>query len=1388
MAIDLKALFAASKIPVAAGPPDEDAPSVVGQYGARVGQGIGRTLGGQAGSELGGNIGESLGAGLGTLGTALGSGLYYAGTTLNKPSRAAWGTASGLTGGEWGGGPLNLIPFSDTLGLTDPEQGIEAADFAEHIGVLPKNRPGMDWLDPVRIGANIVGDPVSYATGLGTLRAVSPAGQALQRAGALDDLTRASGMGSREFLSRNTLGDVLPTMTPAQVSSLDMATATPSPRTFTPNHFGSDEALAQVRLDPKKVDPFWQQTAGDAFYLPPGGGANVRPESMDYWRQALKAGDDIESPFLDLESSTLFRDGRHRFAALRELDEPFMATVPAGQAGEFVKRFGTLGDEMLSQPLGGQLGTGPIFGAPTRTFGTPQIGRAIDKSFNKIRLSPVGREAARLFNPEVRGGVTEAEQRFGESTYRGRDVMERQTKQTILKMADDLYRENPQFLSEDGFRTLRSALEQLDPDDVPFQLDQVTGDVHGFLGKLHQSLNDYYDIGQLGDPYTKFVPRGKHGPLFDEHDISRKGYLTDIPGTPDQSPTVLLQDFFKDPELHQWIDSGMSDAKLASHMRAKYGDPFDPASPAFMADVRREVLTEQMAEWDMTRADRQFRKKHLSLLNRAQGDIDAVSLHPRFDEIVDEYRYFANRPDATEDDVLNVLRGAAPKPTLQSIEPLAARRAEELRASYDPAAQPGVIPNTYTPRNRHGNPLLDPETGEPAVRDRFIKLARVMKRLTPEQRAVGLFRANPLDDIYRYGMWAGRKLVIGKGTIETLSHPSFWRDAVATPGTPQAYTLGKMLRDKGDPKGSMGLNPHKIAKAVLEAQGKTATTREIKALLRTPIKRSAAEQFIRMSRFGSDEKELKPIMQAVHWFHNLWKGSQTNPWPAFHVRNYTSGQIHNVLVGTIRPRRVLAENQNMYAMITGGVVKDAHTIPAVRQMLADRGLPATEQTGTDMLREIFAVHGVWDPGTSTGWGTDIVRSSTNVDALDPLDKLESALPGGRAGTRPLFAPGKVAPFKEIGSRYIGRPTPSAPDVTLNPLKAHMRGGASGAEQSTFGPFAGGELAGATFEALNRGAPMLDMLRRGIDSAEAAKRVREAQVDYSRRAFTDTEAKIKEWVPFYSFQRAMAEHVAKELLNRPGGPLAQVIKETARVQDADTQGEAAIPIGESPDGGQRHLTGLGLMHESPLGMIGTRGGNLSFRETGSQLLSAASPLIKGPLEAVTGQSFFMRGPLGGRELTSMDPAIGGTIENIRSLATGRERKYPAQPFLGSRVLEQIASNSPLSRALTTARTITDARKWSPLGIPIAAQLGTGLRVQDTSPMQQLRSLENEISATIRDEGGLAFRVTRFSRKDIEEAEKSNPERAARMRELNLALEKVRKARAELQKAEKQTPNP
>lgn len=102
--------------------------------------------------------------------------------SINKPGRAV----RGLLGGR----PheaLSAIPFSDTLGLTDPGDEVTGADLIRKAGLAT----GSDFGDEaLGMGASMALDPLTYLGGLGAFKARGPLSRLL--AGPADELARAT--------------------------------------------------------------------------------------------------------------------------------------------------------------------------------------------------------------------------------------------------------------------------------------------------------------------------------------------------------------------------------------------------------------------------------------------------------------------------------------------------------------------------------------------------------------------------------------------------------------------------------------------------------------------------------------------------------------------------------------------------------------------------------------------------------------------------------------------------------------------------------------------------------------------------------------------------------------------------------------------------------------------------------------------------------------------------------------------------------------------------------------------------------------------------------------------------------------------------------------------
>jgi hypothetical protein len=166
----------------------------------------------------------------------------------------------------------------------------------------------------------------------------------------------------------------------------------------------------------------------------------------------------------------------------------------------------------------------------------------------------------------------------------------------------------------------------------------------------------------------------------------------------------------------------------------------------------------------------------------------------------------------------------------------------------------------------------------------------------------------------------------------------------------------------------------------------------------------------------------------------------------------------------------------------------------------------------------------------------------------------------------------------------------------------------------------------------------------------------------------------------------------------------------------------------------------------------------------------APGIKGPLEFLTGQSFFQSGDTGGRPLEDLDPTVGRILSNV----TGQE---DAVTFPGSKILEMAVSNSPLSRAATTARTLTDPRKG--VGARALNTL-TGFRVTDVSVPAQERALERQAASIMKGMGGRTFERPYFSEERLQRMSEPNRALAEKLLELQQAVVERRQARAQAAK--------
>lgn len=574
--------------------------------------------------------------------------------------------------------------------------------------------------------------------------------------------------------------------------------------------------------------------------------------------------------------------------------------------------------------------------------------------------------------------------------------------------------------------------------------------------------------------------------------------------------------------------------------------------------------------------------------------------------------------------------------------------------------------------------------------DTFKAAATQLKGMSPEVRKAGIYANHPLNDFVASITGTLDKVESSKVALERIA------EAATTPGVgtvPVKEVLRKIGLDAGDGQ------TYGAAKWL---QGKG-----LQNPLDAHIPKDTADFLTQMHEpFEGGPKTVHAMVQLYDDISNLTKMVFTNLDPIrFNVRNRVSGVVSNAM----SPEQFMLKAQfDADHLVRGRVVEGAAQNPFIIEEAAKRGLQnINDQQATDILRELLYAHEV----TGSYGVAALPHHHAQAGVGGQLEDIIQGIPGGHPFS-----------FGQAVNKLKGQGT------TWNPFKSSLRG-VGGAEKTTFAPAAFGEDISHFTESMNRIAPFWALLQAGVHPSEAAQRVFSSQVAYQGRFYTKFEQQVlKRLFLFYSFSKGQVPFTLKQLMENPGGRMAQTLRGINRSKDQDelvpqhVSETPSIPLGTLPDGSKRYITGLGLGFEDPLQFAAPSAKNL-----GLEALSRANPLIKGPMEWVTGQSFFQRTPGGGgRELTELDPPLGRILANVREMAGGAPSTEGPVLYPGSGVIEHMLANSPVSNVLTKARTITDPRKK---GLPGAAakasNLLTGFKLSDVSPAAQDRELRNRV---------------------------------------------------------------
>ena len=577
----------------------------------------------------------------------------------------------------------------------------------------------------------------------------------------------------------------------------------------------------------------------------------------------------------------------------------------------------------------------------------------------------------------------------------------------------------------------------------------------------------------------------------------------------------------------------------------------------------------------------------------------------------------------------------------------------------------------------------------------------------------------------------------------------------------------------------LDLNRQNAMLEIARRQGLGTSKKELEILADTPIGQRLAEDLISSNPSLNGPKPVGPLLNAYDSITSLIKGSLTSPWPAFNARNRGSGVVKEALSGAGNPGSLVGFGgrganvaDNIMSKLSRGMPLTPDEAAKVRRLPGIQGYMDEGAGVEDALRRLYYKH---LPGRGQGQGLDTVRDVQRGSAAQTADEItDIGMVGGVGGTQ-AFSVREAA--KKLGRGFFK-------DGGWNPM--NQAGvldnfGLAGLPRSRtkFTPAASGQYVGEHIENLNRGAPFLRRMFEGADPAEAARRVLDTQVDYSAGALSKFENEIMtRLIPFYKFSRGNLPHVVGDVATDLGGRTAALMKAPNaqhRVQGTENQilpdhiaDSLAIPMGQNPDGSQRFLRGLGLMEEDIFGMIDPQNPVKGLLD---ELGGRLNPLLKAPLEIKTNQSFFQTG----RPLDQMDPTLGRIVSNIKQLATGEEQELAAwRPGIPDALL----ANSPLSRASTTLRQITDPRKLPTAlngldersqGRDLLLNLLSGIKISDVSPESMDRQLRDQLSDAMKELGSRSFE-TQY----VPAAAQQTPEQLRRLQQIK-ALQRLIKAR-------------
>lgn len=1105
------------------------------------------------------------------MGIGLG-GLQWVGQSLDKPGAAV----RGLIGGQGLGALANLIPFSDSVGLTDPSERIYSRDLLEKAGVLDKNTPGLDWGDVAGFVGDVATDPLSFVNPLGAgtkgFHVAKAAGIADQLPGlakskAFIDPSRS--LGKRGMRSENTLGELIES---AKRNAVD--------------------DVARQQID--------EAVSG----------------------AAARMGYDLPG-LLDQRLG-----GGFGFSA-----GPFAKSVALGGEARPVGRYGAALD---------RVGQSIAYGNPLSRAASAGFSRAVQNN-----VDPIVQQELRAFDPLKQRIEPEEILRsydFRNELNSALGATDKANPKTILAARAfvenqlDFHKDLQPFLPPEAQKALAPLKTRIE--DLRVRQEEIG------LKNPEKRLKTQYEVGY----FPRYATEGK--PL----DVPREDFL-DVPGG-----TATVEKILQDGRLAPAKVLTKSEKSRAREILLKQGlsqDDLDLAND----------LAKQVREGTLKRSDMNIHEKYV-FKSRAKALKEARAQKEPFKGKTTRENIIARDVFGMTDEQIQSARKLE-----QSIKETRGLKNSDPAKFIDPRKVkdlPGDAPELVA-RNATRQSLNNLKRSR-----ELAGWAKSQGYRTPDNP---LFPNHPIQDQRAYMVSQRGQLEFGNATQSALAR-SAKPFAEITQYQEGYINLNSAFNELGFEDITQAMEH--FAKQTGGRFG--ATAEHVDAFVPRSLVDSLAKTF-RRGKYKTpfdNTKEVNDFLDFFdRWINNLFKAGVTLA-PAFHTRNQGTGLIQNVISGAYSfltaPKYVRAA----YQFSKGNPVRGLSNFKGIKRVFGE----VSDEEATRKLLEAIDAYDLrgsrFDEIIENVEGRAVPRENAweklfpdlkskpgagPVGYLTPLMTLKEAL--GRPGLKGKWDAVRPGTAAGIGKGVVpeGVPLKAGETIEQNVVSKAQR------------------QAGRVVEDVNRVSAVLGYMDNGMSLESAIRRAKATHVDYKNLSQFERSF-MRRIAPFYSFTRGIAENTVKELMEHPGGKLAQTIRASNSGREGggyvpDYIGEgAAIPLGED-----KYLARLGLMHEAAFDPF-------VFRTTPGPEEGEPASLDVFQTPARTLQKF----------LSMTNPAIKTPIElaTDKNLFTGRSHKdlypYPLNPALmrgDFALLGNLALGaSPASRAIRTVRKLEDERKSIP----------------------------------------------------------------------------------------------